>query len=440
MAFPIILPYAIKSKLSHDNFYTNYYAIKNSDETLYEVAEFYPRFMAIRSASGRLEPNPKFITEYEVSLNRFINLADALSDLNDPHIKFFQANNTAYIVRHKTEDDCITMPLSSMLSWEEEPLKLEEINSTPVTDKKQKPRKLYIYIAMLSPFLLVFFVLIYLVSLDTEQQSNVQQTIRRRHTAYAITDPNDPSIILNGSFLDYEGFYLTALVRPAFITIYGNYIYFSDGLLNHYIRRVSKDGSALETVKYNAASFLFIHENWLFYTNHYNRDFIYKMDLISHTSEVFFEQAAYEMIAFDGKLFFINGAQNFNIYYISLEEPFVSTRLNESNSSNLRIVNRHIFYRNVETNNINRLTLKGEAIALDIPINTASFDIIGNDMLIVEQQSNILFYYNLDAESLPIAIGDVVAYAKLSYCGDIARVIDFDDTKSLRTINLLEIY
>jgi hypothetical protein len=278
----------------------------------------------------------------------------------------------------------------------------------------------------------------------------------RLHTAYAITDPNDPTVMLNGSFHEsggivfksayQNGFGLARLiggnidmvaegVRPAFITSHGDYIYFSDGLADYNIRRVRTDGSGLETVSNHTASFLTLHGSSLFYTNHSNRDFIYRMDLSSLESLPFIRLAAYETVVHGGQLFFVNGSGGFRIYAVSADSAEAQPiRVNQANSDNLRVEGGHIFYRNVENGIINRISLQGNPLPVTIPLAAASFDISGSTMAIVEEAAGELWFYDLTTQIMePTA--NFASYAAL--LGDTAYIIDRLDSRITRTVNFV---
>jgi len=263
----------------------------------------------------------------------------------------------------------------------------------------------------------------------------------RIHIGYAITDPNDPTIMLNGSFAEaggwlyqraYQGGFglasgpaagslqmLVEGVRPAFIVPYGGYIYFSDGLSNYNIRRVRQDGSGLQTISDNSASFLALHGNSLFYTNHSNRDFLYRLDLANMTSSPVVRSASYEMLIHNGRLYFVNGSRNFNIYSVPVDQPEAEpVRFNSANSDNLRVSGRDIFYRDVDDNTISR-------VSLNWPV--ASFDVYGSIMAIIEMGNYRLWIYDLQDQSLHNT-GEHATYAAVAHDGTI-RFIRLDDSR-----------
>ena len=275
-------------------------------------------------------------------------------------------------------------------------------------------------------------------------------TFVRQHTAYAITDPNDPTVMLNGSFYERGGTVFMAAydngfglarrdgaaspnmlvsgVRPAFIVSHGDFIYFADGLSQYNIRRVRPDGSGLETVVNDSASFLTVSGDFLFYTNHSDRDFIYRLNLNTMHSTSFLQLSAYEMLVQGGQLYFVNGSGGFRIYSVPVDEADAwATRVNQSNSDNLRSVGGHIFYRNVEDNTIRRMTAQGEDVAFStVPAQAASFDISGQLMAIVEWGTNMLWFYDLANESA-VSGGSLVSYALMTAIG--AHVIDHNDSR-----------
>ena len=264
-----------------------------------------------------------------------------------------------------------------------------------------------------------------------------QAAFVRHHTGYAVTDPRDPTIMLNGSFyIDgqasyrraYRGGYglirqvgnsemvlIASGVRPAFITSHGGFIYFSDGSADYNIRRVRADGSGdVETVSTDTASFLHIYGDSLFYTNHSNRDFLYRMDLNTMQSQPFLRLAAYEPVVSDGLLYFINGNSNFNIYVIPVNAPEDEpVSVNRANSSNIRVSGGHIFYRNVEDNTIGRIApLFSSSLPIppSAPMPVASFDILGNVIAIIEARNSQLLFYDMQSGEI-LTTGVFASYA-----------------------------
>jgi hypothetical protein len=216
---------------------------------------------------------------------------------------------------------------------------------------------------------------------------------------------------------------LASGVRPAFITGYGGYIYFCDGLSDYNIFRVPTGGGNAEMVSDHMASFLHIYGNQMFYTNHSDRDFLYRMDLESLESAPFVRTAAYEAMVVGGQLYFINGSSGFRIYRVSADRPGAElTRVNQANSDNLRVSNGHIFYRNVEDNSIHRVSASGEPV--NVSLQVASFDILGSTMALVEAGSNNLWFY--DMHQL-VPTGQTASYAAVTGEG-MAHVVSYDNS------------
>ena len=282
-----------------------------------------------------------------------------------------------------------------------------------------------------------------------------QTTFVRLHKGYAITAPRDPTIVLNGSFYMHgnnifhvqggDGLAqqntaggatnnLATGVRPAFITAYDGYVYFTDGLADYNIRRVGIDGSGLETISGYTASFLHIHGNYLYFTNHNNRDFLYRLNLSTLQSSNFLNLPAYETVFLGSQLFFVNGASNFRIYSATVSSPVSEpVRMNQANSDNLRVAGGHIFYRNVEDNTIERISPYGLPLLIDVPIMADSFDIDGTLMAIVEAETNALWFYDMatgDLQSTDV----IAAYVYLRQ--GIAYALDFNDINSIHTIRM----
>ncbi|MCL1998429.1 MAG: DUF5050 domain-containing protein [Turicibacter sp.] len=281
----------------------------------------------------------------------------------------------------------------------------------------------------------------------------------RLHSGYAITDPRDATVMLNGSFLLNAGMVyhrsfqatnglssrmatggstnlVISDVRPAFLTAHGGYIYFSDGLANYSIRRVRPDGTGLETVSENMASFLTVDGNTLFYTNHSNRDFLYAMDLGSLQSTAFLQKPVYEPVILGRYLFFVNGSSNFRIYSISLDNPSAAAvRMNDANTDNLRVSGTTLYYRNIDNGTIHLVNALGEETVLEIPIPVESFDILPSLLAptiftIIEEGTNELWFY--DRHQL-ISSGIFASYVSIIN-SSLAYAIDFNDSNTIREV------
>jgi len=292
---------------------------------------------------------------------------------------------------------------------------------------------------------------------DTDDMTapTVPAVFVRLHTAYAVVDPRDPTVMLNGSFHERDGIvYQSAYqngfglarriggnidmmvsgVRPAFIASHGDFIYFSDGFADYNIRRVRLDGSGLETISDHTASFLTVHGNHLFYTNHSHRDFLYRMDLNTLESTPFLRIAAYETAVHGGLLYFVNGHSGFRIYMVPVNEPDGHLiRVNQANSDNLRVVGGYVFYRDVEDNKIDRINPIHPGLvpsSMDIPFAAAGFDISGSAMVIIEEGTGELWFYNLATQSM-VRTGSFASYAAV--LGDVptayAYIIDYADSR-----------
>ena len=287
-------------------------------------------------------------------------------------------------------------------------------------------------------------------ALNAIQPAN-QAAFVRLHTGYAITDPGDPTVMLNGSFyqdgnvlyyrmfrdgygLSYRdirdgsaGTLLIRDVRPSFITSHGGYIYFSDGLANYNIRRMRTDSSGLETISNHVASFLHVSGYNLFYTNHSNRDFLYTINLNTMQAQPFLRIAAYEPVVRGGQLYFVNGNSNFRIYSVLVNRPDAPpTRHNSENSDNLRLDGGNIFYRDAEANTIKLITAQGRPADIEIPLAVASFDIYDSMIAIIEAGTQELWVYNINTQEL-VSTGYRAAYATIGSEG--IYIIDFDNTR-----------
>jgi hypothetical protein len=94
--------YSLESVLSRDNFLHHYDAADGEGNPCV-ITEFNPAYMVNRGATGELEVVPRFSTEYEIALEKFITMATAMKEMNDPSVTSVEAvienNKTAYIVR-----------------------------------------------------------------------------------------------------------------------------------------------------------------------------------------------------------------------------------------------------------------------------------------------------------------------------------------------------
>jgi len=280
----------------------------------------------------------------------------------------------------------------------------------------------------------------------------------RIHSAHAVTDPQNPTDMLNGSFLYHNGqkfmriyqegyglarqgpdgsvTMLASNVRPTFITYHGGFVYFSDGLSGYNIRRVRADGSGeLRTISDDMASFLQISGEFLFYTNHSSEDFMYRMDLNTLAGSRFLSVPAYETLIYRGGIYFINGADGFRVNSVPAGQPETEPeRLNDANSDNLRI-GSDIFYRNLSDNSINRI--RGgvsSRVAYGMPVE--SFDIYGETLAIIAEGTNRLLFYHT-ASSSSQDTGYRAAYAASVPGG--ALIIDFNNTSLTRLVESPEI-
>jgi hypothetical protein len=225
-------------------------------------------------------------------------------------------------------------------------------------------------------------------------------------------------------------------VRPAFITYHDGFVYFSDGLSGYNIRRVPADGSGgLGTVSDDMASFLQISGGFLYYTNHNNRDFIYRMDLSTLVSSRFLSVPAYETLIYRGRIYFINGADGFRINSVPVGQPEAEpVRLNDANSDNLRI-GSDIFYRDLSDNSINRIRAGvSSSAAYGMPVE--SFDIYGETLAVIAEGTNHLWFYHTPSLS-SWNTGYRASYAASVPGG--AMIIDFNNIGLTRLVESPEI-
>jgi hypothetical protein len=281
----------------------------------------------------------------------------------------------------------------------------------------------------------------------------------RMHSAHAVTDPVNPTDILNGSFLHHDGQtflrayqeghglaqqmpdgsikMLASNVRPSFITYYDGFVYFSDGINGYNIRRVRADGSGgIETISDDMASFLQISGGFLYYTNHSSRDFMYRIDLSTLESSRFLNVPAYETLIYQGGIYFINGADGFRINYVPVGQLGAEPeRLNDANSDNLR-VGSDIFYRDLSDNSINRISGGVSSIVVH-DVSVESFDIYGETLAIIAEGTNQFWFYHMPSLSSWNS-GYRAAYA--SSIPEGALIIYFDNTGITRLVEAPETF
>jgi len=285
----------------------------------------------------------------------------------------------------------------------------------------------------------------------------------RLHTGYAITDPFDPTVMLNGSFFERNGHVyhriyqnghglahrapngsttvLVEGIRPAFIVLHGDFIYFADGLENYAIRRVRADGSGLETIVEHTASFLQVDRNMLYYTNHSNRDFLYRINLDTMQNERILNIPAYEPLIAGRRLYFINGHSGFNLYSFELDsdDAIIPERFAEGNIDNLRWNMGNIYFRDMNTKRVEQRWILGPTIDFEFPLRedgtpfqVESFDIEGTLMVFIEAGSNPeVWFYNLSNQQLQRA-GVVASYVYAVPGG--AFMVYYNDSRVIRRI------
>jgi hypothetical protein len=290
----------------------------------------------------------------------------------------------------------------------------------------------------------------------------------RHHSAYALTHPNDPTEILNGSVTRVGGIMyarvyrndmfvlakytetgimsdffggteiiITEDVRPAFITAHGDYIYFTDGLSYYRIFRVPADGGVTDLVMQVNASFLTIAGEYLYFTNHSDRDRLYRIHLETRAAELVLDVIAYDLTYTQGRLFFVNGNDDYTIHSLDLRTPVIgeSVRLNDSNSDNLRVNGSAIFYRIVDDGSIARMDLNGNPIPLNIPAQVSTFDINGNFIALIRLNYGVIYFYNLDTGVLQRPDGDVIQASYVRVVPDpnyyLAYYLSFGDSREM---------
>lgn len=275
----------------------------------------------------------------------------------------------------------------------------------------------------------------------------------RNFTAYTMTNPDDPNDILNGAVYESRGslyyrawkngYYLarrgpdgveTVLlheVRPAFIVVSGDYVYFSDGLSGYKIYRVDIKGGNAVIISQNAALFLQTDGDYLYYTNLDDFNRIYRIDTNTLTDELYAEQTAYDTVANRGVLYYADGGRHFNLYK---NEGGELTRLNETPSDNLRMRNNRLYYIDLNDGMIRAVTTEGKPVTLDCPVKAHAFDIAGQWLVIIEAETYRLRGYNLDTGERVMLLNRRAAYAQTA--DGAVYAAEYDDCRFIRRIEL----
>jgi hypothetical protein len=252
-------------------------------------------------------------------------------------------------------------------------------------------------------------------------------------TMLTVTNPADSSDILKGSYLQADGvaYYrtynngwslakrrqgggeeiLSEGARPAFIAEKDGYVYFSDGESGNSLKRISADGGVSQDITDNCAMFLCIIENYIYYTNHSDRDLIYRVDLTDLSEEPYIRAASYETVTDGRSLYFINGGRDFTVYKADIgDEGPVFTQLNTENSANLCYSNGMLFYTAAD-GHIRAMTTDGRQVTLDCRVRAVSLEAADEWLIMVEADTYRARSYNLDTK----ATGTLNAARKAAY-------------------------
>ncbi len=195
--------------------------------------------------------------------------------------------------------------------------------------------------------------------------------------------------------------------RPAFLTTDGNgNIYFSDGQNANKILQINENTGEGRIISDNCGLYLCIIDGFLYYTNHDDRDRVYRVNLSTLEEERYIQAAAFET-ATDGKnLYFINGDDNFNVYSakISGDSPEL-TRLNEENSRSLCYSNGMLIYTG-EDGRLRAMNTAGRQAEMNCSVKARGLTTDGKWVVIVEEETHRVCAYNLDTESTVSLGGD----------------------------------
>jgi hypothetical protein len=236
--------------------------------------------------------------------------------------------------------------------------------------------------------------------------------------ALAFTNPRDGSDVLDGIYALHNGTFfwraydngyklmirepgmeervLLSDVRPSFITPAADgYVYFTDGLRRNALYRVGTDGEGYEQLSANAALYLRLHGEYLYYTNHDNLDRLYRINVNTKADAPFLAVAAFETVMDDSTLFFTDANHEFVITSVdtSASNPPLY-QLNAANSANLRLHNGLLYYLDGST--IRIMTAEGSPVSFYCPIPAFNFHPIDNWLIIIQVDTHHLFAYNLD--------------------------------------------
>ena len=280
------------------------------------------------------------------------------------------------------------------------------------------------------------------------------EPVSRNFSAFAVTAPEDPGDILNGSFIindgvEYfrafkDGFKLvkrdasgneTVLVsdaRPAFLIHREGNIYYSDGLSNYAVYMVGENGGTPRLITGDCASHISIAGRFLYYTNHDDRDRLYRIDLETLEPEMVLNVAAYGAVAHGERIYFINGNDNFNLYSVDARGGSAAPeKIYEANADNLRVRGNDLYILDLETGEIISVTPNGDAKALALPYKVRSFEIFGPWMVIVEEDTFHLYAYNVENGTRnTLEAGRRTAFAVMA--DEVVYSIDFYNSRMVR--------
>jgi hypothetical protein len=274
--------------------------------------------------------------------------------------------------------------------------------------------------------------------------------------AVAYTHQRDGGDILNGAFnlhrgsLYYRGYdngfclmvrgpggseqALVKNVRPSFITVSDDYIYFVDTLSGNQIYRTTLSGGQAELLSSNCALYLQLDGKYLYYTNHDDLDRLYRINLDTKEDASFINHAAYENTMDGSRIIFTNGSWDFNIFSFdtAAEEPRL-VRLNHANSANLRFSNHVLYF--LAGNEIRAMRTDGYPVAINCPIAAYGFHPIRNMLVVIEEETYRVYVYDITTgEQTPLSGNFQAAYVWAE--GNTVYAVDYWNNRNIRTFDL----
>jgi serine/threonine protein kinase len=161
--------YRIRDVLGQGGFAFTYLAQDENLDKPFAIKEYFPVSLAVRDRSGKVVPrSPDHKTELRYGLSRFLRESRVLARFHHPNIvqvlRFFEANDTAYIVMNFLDGEGLHILLNHEQVLDEETLRavlfplldgLERVHDAGILHRDIKPSNIFIE-ASGSPILLDF--------------------------------------------------------------------------------------------------------------------------------------------------------------------------------------------------------------------------------------------------------------------------------------------